>query len=259
MFDKGSGPPVVMVQGVHGRWEWTRRPLEELAKRCRTISYSLPGDFGSGRRYEPALGFDNYVRQLDDVFDRAGLKRAALCGVSYGGFIAVRYAALRPDRVSALILVSAPGPGWSPSAQQARWLAKPWLSAPIFVATAPLRVWPELRCTLRRTPACLAFLVRQGIRAGVAVAIPSLMSARVRDARTLDLAPDCACIQAPTLVISGEEHLDFVVPVQATRGYASAIKGARYVKMAGTGHLGLLTQPQRFAELISEFVHAHHH
>ena len=27
MFDQGSGPPVVVVQGVHGRWEWTAPAL----------------------------------------------------------------------------------------------------------------------------------------------------------------------------------------------------------------------------------------
>jgi 3-oxoadipate enol-lactonase len=259
LFDKGEGPPLVVIQGLHGRWEWSTSALQALAKRCRTISYSLSGDFGSGCRYEPASGFDNYVRQLDAVLDAAGVTRAALCGVSFGGFVAVRYAALRPERVSALVLASAPGPGWSPSPQQARWLSKPWLSAPIFVATAPLRVWPEVRCALGAIPPALAFLVRQGLRAAAAPAIPSLMSARVRDARTLDLAEDCARVEAPTLVVSGEERLDRVVPVEATRQYASFIKGARYTKLERTGHLGVLTQPDRFARLIGDFVHAHDH
>jgi pimeloyl-ACP methyl ester carboxylesterase len=259
MFDKGQGPPVVMIQGLHGRWEWTREALGALAKRCRSISYSLPGDLGSRRRYDPALGFDNYVRQLDDVLDAAGVERAALCGVSFGGFVAVRYAALRPERVSALVLASAPGPGWSPSAQQARWISRPWMSTPVFVATAPLRVWAEVRCALRGSTSSVAFLVRQGVRATVAPCIPSLMAARIRDARVVDFAPDCARVEAPTLVISGDETLDRVVPVAATRRYASLIKGARYAQMTGTGHLGVLTQPDRFATLVSDFVHAHHH
>ena len=258
-FDKGVGPPVVMVQGLHGRWEWSRVTLEELAKRCRAISYSLPGDIGAGRRYDAARGFDNYIEQLDEVLDAAGLERAIVCGVSFGGFVALRYAAVRARRVSGLVLVSAPGPGWEPSDQQARWLSKPWISTPAFVATAPFRVWPEIRSALHGTGARLGFLARQTLRVVKAPAIPSLMSARVRDARTLDLQADCARIHAPTLVISGDEPLDRVVPVAATRCLTTAIADVRYEQMTGTGHLGSLTQPQRFAQLIADFVHAHCH
>ena len=44
--------------------------LHELQKRCRTVSYTLSGSAGSGMKFDPALGFENYVRQLDDVFRR---------------------------------------------------------------------------------------------------------------------------------------------------------------------------------------------
>ena len=115
---------------------------------CRAISYSLSGDIGSGRQLQPELGFENYVRQLDDVLERAGVKQAVICGVSFGGFVALRYAARHPERVSALILASAPGPGWQPNQQQADWISRPWWSAPAFVLTSPLRVWPEVSAAL---------------------------------------------------------------------------------------------------------------
>ena len=120
MFDQGQGPALVVVQGLHGRWEWMKPALVQLARSCRTISYSLCGDFGSGERLAPEQGFDNYLRQLDAVLDRLGLATVALCGVSFGGFVALRYAATGRDRVTSLVLASAPGPGWKPNAQQAR-------------------------------------------------------------------------------------------------------------------------------------------
>ena len=80
---------------------------------CRVVSYSLCGDAGSGMSIDPALGFDNYLHQLDAVFERTGLSRATLVRrVSYGGFIALRYAATGPSGSAALVLVSAPAPGW---------------------------------------------------------------------------------------------------------------------------------------------------
>ena len=72
MFDQGKGPAVVVVPGVQGRWEWMKPALVELAGRCHTISYSLRGDIGSGEKADPALGFDNYLGQLDAVLDRLG-------------------------------------------------------------------------------------------------------------------------------------------------------------------------------------------
>lgn len=259
MFDQGNGPAVVVVQGLHGRWEWTRLALEALARRCRVLSYSLPGDFGSGWRYDEQQGFDNYMRQLGDVMRRKHIERAAIVGISFGGFVATHYAASHPQQTAALVLASAPGPGWSPNPRQARWLSRPWLSTPAFVATSPMRVWPEVRAAFGGLLPSLAFLARQGLRVVAAPAIPSLMSARIRDARTLDVPSDCARITAPTLVITGEENLDRVVPVETTRRYAASIPGARYELMEATGHLGVLTQPERFARLVGDFVHANSH
>jgi pimeloyl-ACP methyl ester carboxylesterase len=259
MFDQGSGPPVIVVQGLHGRWEWTAPALRHLASTCRAISYSLSGDIGSGHRADRELGFDTYVRQLDAVFAETGVSRAVLCGVSFGGFVAVRYAALRPERVSALILASAPGPGWRPNPRQAGWIARPWWSVPAFVLTSPLRVWPEVSAALPVVRTRLAFFARQGLRCVAAPMIPSLMAARIREAALQDFEADSRRVVAPTLVLTGEVDLDRVVPVESTRVYATLIPGAEYRQMPNTGHMGLLTRPSVFADVVSGFAHAHHH
>jgi 3-oxoadipate enol-lactonase len=259
MFDRGHGPALVVVQGLHGRWEWMKPALVELAATCRTISYSLSGDIGSGERPDPTLGFGNYLRQLDTVIDRAGAAQVAVCGISFGGFVALRYAATRPNRVTSLVLASSPAPGWRPNPQQARWLARPWMSAPAFVATSPARVWPEVRASFPTWSSRLGFFVRQGIRSATAPMIPSLMAERIRLAQQTDFAQDCARIEVPTLVLTGEEPLDRVVPVASTRSFCMLIRGAECNVLEGTGHLGVLTQPSKFARVVGEFVHAHSH
>ena len=259
IFDQGSGPPVVVVPGVQGRWEWAAPALCRLAATCRAISYSLRGDIGSGGRLQRELGFDNYVRQLDSIFDAAGISRGVLCGVSFGGFVALRYAALRPDRVSALILASAPGPGWEPNPRQAAWIARPWWSVPAFVLTSPLRIWPEVRAALPSLWSSATFLARQTVRCVSAPMIPSLMAGRIREAAHINFEADCRRIAVPTLVLTGEPELDRVVPVESTRLYARLIPGAKYRTLPHTGHMGLLTQPSMFADVVSEFAHAHHH
>jgi pimeloyl-ACP methyl ester carboxylesterase len=259
MMDEGIGPPVIVIPGIQGRWEWMVPALRELRRTCRAISYSLCGDAGSGVELDPALGFENYVRQLDGVFEKTGVSRAALCGVSYGGFIALRYAATRPERVSALVLVSAPAPGWRPSARQERFLEKPRLRAPLFVLTAPARLWAEIRTAIPSWRARIWFGVTYSARVLTAPLAPARAASRIAHQQADDFSGDGARVKAPTLVVTGEDSLDHVVPPSVTRAYLSMIPGASYRKLEGTGHIGMITQPRRFAHIVSDFVHANSH
>lgn len=245
-----------MVPGVQGRWEWFRPALTALAAHCSVASYSLCGEFGCGWRLDPTLGFDNYLRQLDDVTDQVGTP-ATICGVSYGGFIALRYAATRPGRIAALALVSAPAPGWIPTDVQRAYIEHPWRAAPKFVLTSPFRMAPEIYAAFDTWGDRLRFSVTQTTRVLRAPMIPGLMAARIIEQQALDFRDDAAAIRVPTLVISGEPHLDRVVPVESTRKYVEMIPGAQYKVLERTGHVGLVTRPQAFASIVAPFVERH--
>ena len=258
IFDKGSGPPIVVVQPLQGRWQWMRRFLDALAERCRVITYTLCGDLGSDRSLDVSLGFDAYVRQLKDVIDHVGLERTALCGISFGGTVAARYAALYPDRVTHLIIASSPGPGWQANAEQATYISRPFLTLPIFLWAAFRRLSAELTAAFPRAIDRVAFVGRQSLLALRYPALPHLMAKRVRMMQSVDLAADCSRISASTLVVTGDPSLDLVVPVESTRRYLSHIRNSRYEVLERTGHSGSLTQPQRLASLVSSFIHASH-
>ena len=258
-YDKGSGPTLIVVPGIQGRWEWLKPTLDAMSARCRVVSYSLAGDFGSKRPVDEALGFEDYVRQLDEVLAATGAARAAICGVSYGGLIALRYAATRPARVTSLILVASPAPGWKPNVRQQRYVRRPWLMAPAFVATGPLRLWPEIVAAFDTPLQRLDFALRYAARVASAPIIPSRMASRVKVQERVDFAADCERVKAPTLVVSGEDDLDRVVPTAVTRSLGALIPGARYEMMERTGHIGVVTRPDRFSSLVCEFVHANDH
>ena len=254
MVDCGSGPPLVLVPGIQGRWEWMRPAVDALAARCRVLSSSLAGDPGSGAAIDAALGFDSFVAQIDRMRERAGLDRVALCGVSFGGLIAVRYAAARPDHVTALIVVSTPGPRWRPDARVARYVRHPLAMAPLFAAGAPLRLGPEITAAADGAWTRLRFAARHTARVLTAPMSPTRMSQRVRLAAEVDFTAACAGVRAPTLVVTGEPGLDRVVRAESTREYAALIAGARAVTFERTGHIGLVTRPERFAEIVGGFV-----
>lgn len=247
MIDKGSGQPVVMIPGMQGRWEWMAPAVDAVARCSRVLSYSLR-----------AWSFDELVAEVDAVLDRAQLRAAAICGVSFGGMVAVRYAAIRPERTTALVIVSTPGPGWKPSPVQARQISSPWKSTPEFVATTWDRLGPEIKAACDTWSKRLGFCARHTLRVVTAPAIPAHMAERIKLRDEVDLTADCERITARTLVITGEPGLDRVVPVESTRRYVERIRGAKYAVLERTGHLGLVTRADRFAHIVCEFVNASH-
>ena len=82
----------------------------------------------------------------------------------------------------------------------------------------------------------------------------SEMAKRAALIESTDIAADCSRVTVPTLVVTGERSRDHVVPVESTLGFLNAISGATHAMLAGTGHLGSITEPARFAEVVAGFV-----
>jgi pimeloyl-ACP methyl ester carboxylesterase len=256
MIDRGSGPTVVLIPGMQGRWEWMAPAVDALATRCRVVTYSLCGEPGSEWDVDPAIGFDNLTRQLEQTLNRAGIERAVLCGVSFGGLVALRFAAEHPERTAGLALVSTPGPSWRANARVRRHVRWPRLLAPWFVITSPLRLMPEIGATFGRGARAVAFFLRHTARIAAAPLAPTRTAERVRMLMALSPSVDCVKIGAPTLVVTGEPSLDRVVPAEGTEEYIRAIPGAKHARLERTGHIGLVTRPDRFAEIVGEFSRA---
>jgi len=256
MIDAGHGTPIVLVPGVQGRWEWMAPTVDALADRGRVVSYSLCGESGE-REIEPELGFESFITQLDDVLDRAELDTAHLGGVSYGGLIALRYAARRPGRVRSLTLVSTPSPSWRPECRIERYLRAPRLMAPAFVAGSPFRLWPEIYAAFDGWGTRLGFTVHHLMRVAAAPFSSVRMAERVRLMSGIDFLADCHRVTAPTLVVTGEPSLDQIVPVESTLEFVEAIAGAKAATLARTGHIGFASRPAAFANLLASFAEAH--
>ena len=253
-IDVGSGPPVVLIPGIQGRWEWMWPAIDALERSCRVISFSLAEDGANGRRVDPTRGFDGYLDQIDDVMTRAGLAEAAVCGVSFGGLVALHWAARRPERTRALVLVSTPSPDWKPAARFEWYVRAPRLFSPVFAAQTPFRLGPEIWRAHDSVSDRLAFSGRHLARMALSPFSPKGMAQRMRMMSNVDFEADCRKVTAPTLVLTGEAGLDRVVPVAGTRSYTDRIAGARHLTLERTGHIGLVTRPDQFADMVGPFV-----
>ena len=103
--DSGPGPAqtVVFLHGFpldHTTWD----EQVALAKpQFRTIAYDHRGhgksEVGSGQ-----YAFELFVDDLFDILDSRGIAKAVLCGLSMGGYVALRAAERAPERIAGLIL-----------------------------------------------------------------------------------------------------------------------------------------------------------
>src|SRR3954465_4073745 len=225
--DRGSGPPLVLIPGLQGRWEYLRPAVEALSQSFRVLTFSLPSD-----------DLDGYARRIAEIMTAAHVERAAICGVSFGGLVAVRFAASYPARCAALILASTPKPRLRLRQRHQIYLRAPWIFGPIFLAETPFRLRPEI-CTAIPEAAARRRFSFTALRTAIAAPVSlSRMAARARMISTEDVTPDCAGITAPTLIVTGERHLDHVVPVDGSSEYLRLIAGARATTLERTGHLG---------------------
>ncbi|MPY88353.1 MAG: alpha/beta fold hydrolase [Luteitalea sp.] len=256
MVVRGHGPTLVLVPGINGRWEWLRPGFEALAKRLRVVTFSYRGEPGAPPLPPRCADFDLFVRQVDEAAHAAAATRVVVCGVSYGGWVALRYASQHPDRVAALILVCTPPPppdvtlGW----RYDHYVRHPWLYAPAFLLLALRRTVAELRSTFPGIRCWLPFLLRHLRTIMRAPQSPRRTVRRWELAQHADLHADCRRVTAPTLLVTGEAELDGVVPTQGTLSYLALIRGANAATLPSTGHLGLVTKPQEFARIVCEFI-----
>jgi pimeloyl-ACP methyl ester carboxylesterase len=245
-MQRGSGPPLVLIPGLQGRWEYMRPAVEALSASFRVITFSLQG-----------ADLDALVQQAVAALDRAQIERATICGVSFGGLVALRFAARQPSRCAALVLASTPRPALQLRPRHQLYLKAPWIFGPVFLAESPFRLRPEIRVAIPDARARLAFSLAAAKTLVSAPISLSTMAARARVIATANLEADCARIVAPALVLTGEPHLDHVVPVEASAVYQRLIPHARSAVLAQTGHLGSITRPREFAGIVRDFVEGH--
>lgn len=252
MITKGTGFPIVIIPGIQGRWEWMRPTVEALTAGHRVITASL-------QELRPEIErnglFTAWTRAVDQLLDEAHERQASIIGVSFGGLIAARYAARRPERVSSLILASTPAPNWRPGIDDELCLRLPYLSLPYFAARGLVRLLPEFYHSRESWHARYRFGMEHATRVFEAPLEPRRMARWVREWQRHDLTADCKTISAPTLIVTGESNLDRVVPVRDSKKYLNLIQGSTHKVLQGTGHLGVVTRPYRFSELAGQFIH----
>lgn len=107
-----DAPPLVLLHGGGATAAAWYRNVAELSRSHRVFAVDRPGEPGRLAASAPSDPATRRLRApadlhawLDAVLDELGVPAAALCGHSYGAWIALTYALHAPARVTALVLL----------------------------------------------------------------------------------------------------------------------------------------------------------
>jgi len=241
----GHGEPIVLVPGLAGSWNLLTPLAKRLAKKYRVFMPTLRGDRGA-LGHDPAREVSDLADDLAVTLDGLGLERPTLMGVSFGGAVALEYAASHPRRIGGLAL-------WGTEARFrptiGMTIARRTLERfPLPSDNAFLNQFFNLLHGGRPEPSPLVdFIVDRCWQTD-----QSVVAHRLAMLENFDISDRLWQIEAPTIVMAGSR--DVVVPPARQRSLAGSISGASFIQVEGAGHVGFLTHREDIFKPIETLV-----
>ena len=241
----GSGPDLLLLHSLLTEMSVFERVLPSLTRTHRVTCLNLPG-FGAS---DP-VALNSVGDHADHVFrvmDALSLSpNVDVFGNGFGAFVALELALRHGGRMGRL-MVADTGPAFPEAAKAPfRGMAERVGAAGIgaILDTAIGRMFPPAFQTAH--PEVVA-----ARKAALAPVDASCFARACLALAALDLRPRLADIRNPTLVMCGA--LDQTTPPALAREVASAIRGAIYREIPGSGHCPMLEQPEVLVSMIGSF------
>jgi pimeloyl-ACP methyl ester carboxylesterase len=215
-----------------------------LAADRPVIACEFPGLGAAPMMERPSVdGFADMVAAT--IAAEAPGGRAAVCGLSLGGYAALALAARHPERVAALVLADTRAEDDTPEARAGRHSSAEQVRAegagPFLDGFVPRLVAAGDRASLG---AARAIADAQDPEA-IARALEAL-------AGRADRRPDLPAMGMPALVIAGSE--DLLTPIACSETMVAGLPDAELVVIPGAGHLTALESPDAFAAAVRDFL-----
>ena len=253
----GALMPMCFIHGFGGDKETWLMVAPHLDRQRTLLMIDLPShgesDAITGGTVTPARYVDAVLAALDD----AGIERAIIIGNSFGGGVALHLAALAPERVEALVLVSSVGPETATAARS--WLSGENPLVPRIDATASdddgmAQLDAFMRFVTEKPPKVPKSILRfiGSRRAQRQVGLHRLFTDFV-EARGGDAVPtaDLGNITVPVLIAHGER--DRVIAPITAHHLGARLPNSEVRIIPSIGHAPQLEAPRMLAGWIEQF------
>ena len=259
--DKLPVSPVVVINGGPGfdhRYMVQNDVWNKLALRRQIVFYDQRGVGESkliNAKAEQTMAAQ--VADLDAIRVMLGVPKMCLLGDSWGGFVAMGYAAAHPEHVEMLVLVDSVDAHWNQNVDIFAQVFPDVLPKDSKTGEMTGDAFLENKVNLRKYLRML-FYDQDNFAKVMAVMPPDLeANLEVFDAAgkamgDLDLRPAIRKFNFPTLVANGRFDLN-EPPLTAWNIY-HAIPGAQLVIFEKSGHLPFYEEPDKFVRVIGDFL-----
>jgi pimeloyl-ACP methyl ester carboxylesterase len=239
----GAGEPVILLHPNTGTSEVWQKQTPALVKAgYRVIAFDRPG-WGKSVVHD-GMKPVSVAEDLEDLADQLSLGRFHLIGVAGGGYIALDYAAWRPDRLKSLVL-GATGLGLKGDAE-----------AESFRARAAIPGFDRLPPEVREMSPSYRGIDPDGVARWKEIEAHALQpGAVIPPQRTPNTDAKVASITTPTLVIAGD--VDLTTPSAAIRLWAKHLKTFDWALIPEAGHAVAWEQPDAFNQAVLAFLRKH--
>lgn len=260
VFGDDDAPLLITHHGAPGLGSLAepRATFSPLADTYRVVVFDARGSGQSDG--EPPFSHEQWAADVDGLRAWAGAERCIVAGGSYGGFIAMTYAATYPDRVSALVLRDTTADNANEEMARRNALS----SARVDLDMGRFERIMDGTC---RDDADLEACWREILPLYDHEPDPARVEQRAAATtyryrthnyafsvlqRTYDLKPLLPRIACPTLVTVGRS--DWITPVACSETIAGLIPDARLVVFEHSGHSPQVEEADAFQRVVRDFL-----
>ena len=245
----GSGPAILFSHGLFWDSSLFAPQIAALKSRYRCVAYDHRGQGQSAASDLRAIDMDTLFADAVALIETLDLKPVHVCGLSMGGFVAMRLGARRPDLVRSLLLLDTSADP-EPPENTLKYRLWNWIARICGVGSLIDETMLMFGKSAHSDPARAA--ERDAWRRQLRSNRRSLWRAVNGVIERPSVYHELSRITAPTLVMVGEEDT-VTVPAKAER-IAAAIAGAQLVRIPRAGHMVTLEQPQAVTQAIGGFL-----
>jgi proline iminopeptidase len=258
---QGTGTPLIIANGgpgfdhayLHCSDAWDR-----LAAGRKVVFYDQRGNGRSGdlKEGESCTLLDE-IADLDALRQKIGAEKFDLLGHSWGGYLAMSYAARHPERIERLIIADSAAPKIQDTAFLFNKIFPETTSRQDAMAFAEALGDPEaVAASLHEYMTMIYFNPevrdREVARSAAFVYKQKVNRMLWTEAQNYDLNPELGKYKFPTLVITG--RYDFNVAPSVAYGIHRAVPNSEFAVFEKSGHLPFCEEPDAFVTRVDSFL-----
>ena len=238
----GKGTPLMLIHGFpldHRTWDELVPLLED------TFDIILPDlrGFGRSSTIDSFYTIEDFALDLAGLLDHLNIQQAAIAGHSMGGYVALAFARLFPERVRGLALVSSQAVADSEERKQGRYksaaeVAEHGIASVVESMTPKFTNHEQLQA-----------FARSSMEQQQPAAYIGALKAMAERTDSTDLL---ASFKFPVVIVHGDA--DALIPIDRAREAKAALPQAELVEIVGAGHLSMMEAKEKTAEALKHLI-----